>query len=132
MELSDINLIAVGIGAVAVFGLGFIWYAPPVFGRIWQRHIETPPTPDTNVLAMFGPAFILICVIGLVMAAFKPEEISGWSDGALMGSILGLGLVATSLGINYLFARRSMTLFLIDAGYLVLTLTIFGALIAAL
>lgn len=132
MELSEINYVAVAIGTVAAFILGFIWYSPPVFGRIWKRHVRFDADQDTNMFAIFGPAFILTFVIGLVMAAFRPAEIAGVQEGALMGLVLGFGLVATSLGVNYLFARRSMTLYLIDAIYLVLTLTVFGALIATL
>jgi hypothetical protein len=34
--------------------------------------------------------------------------------------------------MHYLFAKRSVHLFLIDAGYIVIAMTIFGAIIAAM
>lgn len=42
------------------------------------------------------------------------------------GFIVGLGFIATSFGVNYLFAQRSMKLWLIDAGYVTVQFTVMG------
>jgi hypothetical protein len=34
--LSDLNWLAVIVAAIAYFAIGALWYAPPVFGRIWM------------------------------------------------------------------------------------------------
>ena len=42
------------------------------------------------------------------------------------GALVGVAFVATSFGINYAFARRSLTLWLIDGGYHVLQFVLYG------
>ena len=50
-------------------------------------------------------------------------------SGALYGFLIGLFFVATSIGINILYQRKTFTLWLIDAGYQVIYLTISGAIL---
>ena len=52
---------------------------------------------------------------------------------ALAGFVIGgLGFVATSVGVNYLFARKSLKLFLIDGGYWTVEYTVTGAVFGVL
>ena len=46
------------------------------------------------------------------------------------GALAGACFVAASFGINYLFANRSFTLWLIDGGYHTLQFTIVGLILA--
>ena len=50
----------------------------------------------------------------------------------MIGFGIGLGFIATSIGVNYLFARKSLKLFLIDAGYWTVVYTAMGAVFGAL
>mgnify|MGYP001792400874 CR=1 FL=1 len=50
----------------------------------------------------------------------------GLPDAVGVGLIVGVCWVATSFGINYLFARRSLKLWLIDAGYHTLQFALYG------
>ncbi len=50
----------------------------------------------------------------------------------MIGFGVGLGFVATSVGVNYLFARKSFKLFLIDGGYWTVVYTVMGAIFGAL
>jgi uncharacterized membrane protein len=52
-------------------------------------------------------------------------------SGALYGFLIGLFFIATSIGINILYQRKSFTLWAIDAGYQVCYLTIAGAILGA-
>ncbi|MEO0341740.1 MAG: DUF1761 domain-containing protein, partial [Bacteroidota bacterium] len=49
-----------------------------------------------------------------------------WIWGLIGGVLAGFGWVALSLGMIYLFERRSFKLFLINAGYLVVSFTLMG------
>ena len=42
------------------------------------------------------------------------------------GLLAGAGMVAASFGINYQFANRSLTLWLIDGGYHTVQFLLFG------
>ena len=51
-------------------------------------------------------------------------------DGALTGFWAWLGLVATTTAINGVFQGKSWNLWLIDNGYLLLSLVVIGAIVA--
>jgi hypothetical protein len=131
MELSDINFWAVLAGTVASFLLGLLWYGP-LFGKPWQKHVglSDEDFKSANMGLIFGPAIVLTFIMGLVLASILPGY-ANWLDGMLLGAVLGLGVAAASLGVNYLFARRTLTLFLIDGLYIVFVMMIFGAIIGA-
>jgi hypothetical protein len=58
-------------------------------------------------------------------------EDASTGSGFLAGLIVGLAWIATSFGTNYLFARRSFKLYLIDAGYFVVLFPIMGVILGA-
>ena len=50
-------------------------------------------------------------------------------SGARMGATLALALIASTLAMNYGFEARPLALWLINAGYMVVGMTIMGAII---
>jgi Protein of unknown function (DUF1761) len=56
------------------------------------------------------------------------QSLSGLNYGAvLVAAVLaGIAWVSTSFGINYLFERKSLTLFLVNAGYHTVQFTTMG------
>jgi len=129
--MSEINLLAVVAAALASFVLGGLWYSPILFGKPWQR--ETGLTDERlkagNMGLIFGLAFVLSLAAALVFALFlgpRPPLATGLGAGASAG----LFWVAGSFGINYLFERRSLKLFLINGGYHALQFTLIGLILA--
>lgn len=51
--------------------------------------------------------------------------------GLFAGLAVGLGWIATAFDINYLFERKSMTLFVINAGYNIVAAAVMGVIIGA-
>ena len=84
-------------------------HAYPLFKHAWCREAGVDPDkPNGHPAAVFGGAFVLSLVAAAVFAVFlgaAPPVAS--SVGA--GLAVGLGWVATSFGINYLFAGRSLS-----------------------
>ena len=123
--MAGINWLAVIAAAVSAFMLGGLWYGP-LFKDAWCREAGVDPNkPNGHPGAVFGGAFVLSLVAAAVFAMFlgtKPEL--AFATGA--GFAAGLGWVATSFGINYLFAGRSLKLWLIDGGYHTLQFTLYG------
>ena len=126
----EINYIAVLLAGISAFLLGGIWYSPIGFGKAWQQ--ETGVNSDNvNPGKVFGGAFILSLVAAFVFAMFLgPDPSVQLGVGA--GVAAGAGWVATSFGINYLFAQRSLRLFLIDGGYHTLQFTLYGLILSLL
>ena len=122
--MAAINLWAVLVAALSAFMLGGLWYAPPVFGKVWQRESGAPEQP-WHPLKVFGGAFVLSLIAAAVFAMFLgPAPGLPLALGA--GFSAGLCWVASSFGINYLFAQRSFKLFLIDGGYHTVQFTLYG------
>jgi len=65
----------------------------------------------------------LVAAFGFaVLVGPKPSLALGLHHGALVGG----AFVATSFGINYAFAQRSLKLWLIDGGYHLLQFVLYG------
>lgn len=123
--MQGINLWAVLVAAASAFALGGLWYGP-LFKKTWCREAGVDPdAAPAHSARIFGGAFILSVVAASVFAWFlgaRPPL--GFALGA--GVVAGLFWVATSFGINYLFAGRSLKLWLIDGGYHTLQFTLYG------
>ena len=73
---------------------------------------------------------MLALIASASFAVFLGSEIDA-TTGALYGFTAGLCWVAASFGINYLFERKSLTLFLINGGYHTLQFTLIGLILGA-
>ncbi|NJO12448.1 MAG: DUF1761 domain-containing protein [Gammaproteobacteria bacterium] len=125
--MPEINYWAVLAAAVSSFMLGGLWYAPPLFGRIWQREagVSDQQLATGNPAKIFGGAFVLSLIASFVFALFLgPRPALMFALGA--GFSAGLFWVAASFGVNYLFERRSLKLFFINGGYHTLQFTLIG------
>lgn len=124
----EINYVAVIIAGVSAFALGGLWYSPLLFAKTWQQESGVN-VDNVHPGKVFGGAFVLSLIAALVFAMFLgPEPSLALGLGA--GVAAGAGWVATSFGINYLFAQRSLKLFLIDGGYHTLQFTLYGLIFA--
>jgi hypothetical protein len=131
--MPQISYLAAGAAAIVTFVIGGIWYSPVLFGKIWQREVglTDQQLANSNMARIFGTALVLSFVAAVVFALFLgPRPSMPLGLGA--GFAAGLCWVASSIGINYLFARRSMKLFLIDGGYHTIQFTLIGVIIALL
>ena len=131
MEFAAANWLGIIVATIASFVIGFLWYNPKLFGTRWQRELglSTEELENVNMGKLFGLAFILTFVLMFVLDSFI---INGIFEGIKMGLRLGIGIAAAAMGINYVFARHSLVLWLIDAGYIVLMMVVGGILISAL
>jgi len=135
MDLNEINYLAVLVAALSCFIIGGLWYSPILFAKTWMREAKvTQVTPENaaqaNMMKTFGLSFLLTLIISFNLAAFLGSE-AGLIWGMTAGALAGIGWVATSLGILYLFESRSLKLFLINAGYLVIAFVVAGGIIGA-
>lgn len=123
--MHEVNYLAVIAAATSAFLLGGLWYGP-LFKVAWCREAGIDPdSKPSHPGAVFGAAFVLSLLAAYVFALFlgpKPALPSGIEA----GFAVGLCWVGASFGINYLFARRSLKLWMIDAAYHTLQFTLYG------
>ena len=117
--MANANLLAIIVAALSGFLIGGIWYGP-LFGKVWQREagVSQEAMGETSPFKLFGLTFLFSLLsavfLGHLLASTgvsKPHVVMMISVG------VALGFIVPALGTNYLFGRKSGTLFAIDAGY---------------
>ena len=132
MESLHFNFFAIVTAALVTFAVGGLWYSPILFAKPWLR--ECGLTEEQARQAPMGRIFGLSALAALVMAANLAAFLGAkatLSFGLFAGAATGIGWVAMSLGVTYLFEQRSLKLWLIDAGYQVVSYMLMGAILGA-
>ena len=80
------------------------------------------PSPVIYLIPFVG-ALIAAYVLALLINATQMTTLAG---GLTLGLLVGIGIYATFVGANYMFSNHKPGLFLIDAGYPVLSLALMG------
>lgn len=125
--MPSVNWLAVIVAAIAMFGLGAVWYSPALFVKQWAQDagLEIDYAKRGNMGVIFGTSFVLT----LIMAANLAFFVSGVPDlGMVVGYSVaaGLGWAALSLWIISLFERRPFSYVLINGGYLTVGFALMG------
>lgn len=77
-----------------------------------------------------GLSFALELAMAVLLAAFLREKAT-LRFGLFAGAAAGFGWVALSLGVTYLFERKPLRLFFINAGYHGFAFTLMGGILGA-
>ncbi len=130
--LEIINIKAAVIATVALFVLAFAWFGP-LFGKKWMKlnGISKKDAEKSMVTPMIKEligTFIMISVIAYLLSAMQINEIK---DAANLGAILGIGFILTNEYAKVNWAKGSTELFLINAGFGLLS-TVTGAVVYTL
>lgn len=131
MNFRSVNWAAVIVATLATFVVGFLWYGP-LFGVSWQRLVgfSDADLQEGNMALTFGLAFVLEFIIATLLAMLLPAPRTA-GTGLRYGLLIGAGFVATAMGVNSLFSRDPLSLWAIDAGYMVVVFMVIGAIIGA-
>ena len=130
----QVNYLAVLLAAVSAMVVGSLWYGP-LFGNMWMKLIGISKS-DINKKDM--PKLYGIMFLGALVESYILSHFIHYAgaytlvNGAKTGLWAWLGFVATTMIGNYMFAKRPMNLFYIDAGYALVNLMIMGAIIASM
>ena len=133
MNFTAVNFLAILVSGIAYMGVGFLWYGP-LFAKPWmalvgmsEGDLQQGANPVIYLLTFVG-ALVAAYALALIINATQMTTIGG---GLEIGVLAGIGFVAPTFGSNYIFARRPLKLYLIDAGYQIVTLAIGGAILGA-
>jgi len=127
-----LNWPAVAVAALAYFGLGALWYSKALFAKRWIADLKidvNAPDAKKGMGMMFGGSLVMMFVQSLAIAIIAERlgiRGAGWMSGLKLGALTGCCFCAATVGVNYLYEKKPMSLFLINAGY-----AIVGNIIAA-
>ena len=129
----EIPYVAVLVAGISSLVLGGIWYSPLLFANRWMTlaGLSEEQLKAGSMPLIFGGAFLLSLMAAFVFSMFLgPKPALMFALGA--GFSAGLCWVAAGLGINYLFERKPMGLFLINGGYFTIQFTLIGLILSLL
>jgi hypothetical protein len=136
--LDDLNWAAVVVAALAAFAVGFVWYAPPVFGKYWAGQVsrysgipesELNATPSAASLALWLAGMAVNAVALALVADAVGVDSAG--DGMVLGLVLGLGLGATVTSWPAIFARAPWGWWAVNSAAFLVMQVVIGAVLGA-
>ncbi len=129
---NSLNWLAIIIAALSTFILGGLWYSSILLGKPWMKvnKMSEEELQSGNMALIFGLSFLPAFFAAFVLALFIGPE-ADMIFGGMAGFFAGLGWVATFTGIQYLFERKSIKLFLINTAYSIIALTLMSVILGA-
>jgi hypothetical protein len=154
-----LNPIAIVVAAVSALFVGFIWYNPKVFGKVWMEAagMTDEQIKGGNMLKFFGVALIFAFLLATALPGIVIHQMGVYSliggdpsvalpsyealmadygdafrtfkHGALHGVLTGVFIALPIIGTNALFERKNAKYILINSGYWIVTLGVMGAII---
>lgn len=127
----EINFLAALVASFTGLILGFLWYSV-LFAKQWQKLAGVSDAQLNKGMPKRAiGSYLLTLVMAINLAAFIGSDADAMF-GLLAGFAAGFGWVALSFGITYLFEHKPIKLFLINAGYFTVLLSIMGLIIGLL
>jgi len=117
--LNQINYLPVLVAAAVSFLIGGLWYSKLLFAKPWMNEMKLTEEQIKqggnliHYLLAFILAFITALALVLVIDIMGIVALKG---AVKLGLLVGVGFISTALLLNYIFEKKSMTLFLINAG----------------
>ncbi len=133
----EIGILSIILGGVAFWILGSLWYSPILFGKMWQKEMgfSDEDLKGANMPLIFGMSLVFMILMSYALAHFISNSsgiehtfLNGLCYGAFAGAFFGTATV----GINYLYQRKSIRIFLIDGVYITLGLALSGGIMMAM
>jgi len=130
--MGAVNHVAVWVAGIVHFIIGAGWYT--LFGSAWLAAIgktEAQVKADQpNMAIPMIIAVVVAIVIAYTLAWLLPKlGAQSAAAGARTGAVLALALIATTMAMNYGFEARSISLWLINSGYMVVGMAVMGAIV---
>ena len=135
--MPEVNVIGIIAGTVVSFVSGFLWFGPATFFPTWWRLMGRGPNDvpggGINMGVAFGSVLVgqalQVTVLALILSALN---ISAPLDGALVGLLIGVGIVGGSGLSHRIFAGHGFGVLLLEAGNDIVNLGLAGAILVAL
>lgn len=126
--MNDFALWPVLAGTAAFFAVGAIWYGV-LFGKVWQREagLSDEQVQGGNMPLIFGLTFLFEMLVAMILWHLIARTGAAPHVVMMMAMGFAIGIMVPAVGINYLYQRKSGTLFAIDAGHFVLGMAAMGA-----
>jgi uncharacterized membrane protein YeaQ/YmgE (transglycosylase-associated protein family) len=128
-----VNYIAVLVASVVSFFVGFLWYSPALFGKVWLKlmGIKNEPSKEGMYKKMvIGFVGTLVTAYVLANLATMLGYVSAMS-GATLGALVWVGFVGTVTLNGVLWENKPWSLWVLNNGHSLVGLLLMGAILGA-
>lgn len=128
------NYLAILLAAILNMVIGAAWYSPMLFGKQWSKELgmKMEDMKKVDPKKAYGLTFVGALVLAVVMSYIVSwTKITTATDAIALGFLAWVGFYVSSIASDYVFSKRSTTLFSINAGYY-LVVFLLNALVVAL
>lgn len=136
MSPFQINYLAILVGAAATALVGLIWYSPTVFGRIWIRafgyteeRINLLRQTAVRAYTVWVLCYLAMALVFDLILAYA--RVTTAAQGMWLGLLLWLGFNFTVNLAGSMFSEKTVTAFLVDAGFQLIFMLIMGGVLGA-
>ncbi|MCZ8137379.1 MAG: DUF1761 domain-containing protein [Porphyrobacter sp.] len=125
--MNDFALWPVLAGTAAFFAVGALWYGL-IFPKAWQRaaRLTDADLARGNIGLIFGLTFAFEMLVAMVLWHLVARTDPKPFVVMMMATGFAVGVMIPAVGINYLYLRKSLAHFLIDAGHFLLGMAAMG------
>ena len=123
----NVSILGLIISVILNMGVGMLWYGP-IFGEMWMKLVGITKKDiekamktgmqKTYALALFS-AFIMSYVTGIMITNFGAETVF---EGMLIGFVLWIGFIATTMFNRVLWENAPTKLYLIQISHFLVVL----------
>lgn len=108
----DVNWVAVTVGAIAAFVLGWLWYSPMLFAKKWAEGIGVDITDKS------GP--MMSAMVAQAVATFLLAWVVGITERTndLAFAVLIAFTIAVIVKANGFFSQKSKYAIMVESGYI--------------
>ncbi len=132
-----VNFISILVSAVISFFIGAFWYSPLLFAGQWvkatgktKEEIAKGSSTFTYVLTFLAWLIATYVLAVVIDYGVDIDSSPQFLYGILTAFLCWFGFVAAISLIHNLFAQRSIILWFIDSGYILVAFLISGAILA--
>jgi uncharacterized protein DUF1761 len=135
--MSDVNLLAVLVAAIAAMVVGWLWYSQNMFGKQWMHAIGVNPHDEaamahlkknakSAMVSMFVGALVMAFVLAMFSSRMSAQTVGG---GMEMAFWAWLGFAMPMKVGDIMFNNRNRKLLWIDGAYQLVNFLIMGAIV---
>ncbi|HSF88509.1 MAG TPA: DUF1761 domain-containing protein [Saprospiraceae bacterium] len=130
------NLLAIVIAALIPMFMGFIYYHPKVFGKVWMDSLglKEEDLKKGNMGVILGISLVMSILLSMFMLVNvdgpgQEGEFDSFKHGVFHGVLVGIMVAMPVLVTNGLFERKNLKNLAINTLYWIITIGLMGGVI---
>lgn len=137
MFYTPVNYFSVLLASLAGMVVGFVWYSPLLFAKPWMKYTKLDAKKlkesQKKMGKTYGMSFVATVVTAVILALLlNATLVITMTEGLMLGGVIWLGFVATTMFTGVLFNEMPVGLFLINSGYQLVSILVMSAILTAM